>query len=240
MAGAAVLALLFGYLSTLRAGSYCVLLTLAFNEMVYFLAFQWKTLTGGSDGLRNIPRPHLQIPGIVDINLFSETRFYFFVLFIFILSFILIRRITESPLGKIMLAIRENEKRAEAIGYNTQLFKILAFVIGGAFMGLAGSLYCMFINFIDITSVHFDTSGKIVMMVLIGGMGTLFGPVLGAGIVSMVSDLAAAYWNRWPLILGSVFVAFVLFARGGIWGILQSSGKKFKTLMDMFASTKKS
>jgi len=229
MAGAAILSLLFGYLGTLRAGSYCVLLTLAFNEMVFFIAYQWKTLTGGSDGLRDIPRPHLQIPGIADIDLFSETRFYFFALFFFILAFILIRKITESPFGKVLQGIRENEKRAEAIGYNAQWFKILAFVIGGTFMGLAGSLYCMFMNFVDITNVAFDTSGKILMMELIGGLGTLFGPILGAGVVSLASDIAAAYWERWLLVLGAMFVAFVLFARGGIWGMIQSLRDRIET-----------
>jgi len=219
--GAAIVAFLFGYMSTQRVGTYSVLITLALNELTFFIAYQWKTLTGGSDGLRNIPRPHLEIPGLLDISLFSETRFYFFALFFFISSFILIKKITESPFGKILQGIRENETRAQAIGYNTRLFKLVAFIIGGAFMGLAGSLYAMFMNFVDITHVAFDTSGKILMMELIGGMGTLFGPILGAGIVTLASDIACAYWERWLLILGAVFVAFVLFARGGVWGIIE-------------------
>ena len=222
VAGVALLALVFGYMGTLRIGSYCVLLTLAFNELIFFIAYQWKTLTGGSDGLRNIPRPSLEIPGLFKVSLLSETRFYFFALFFFILSFVLIRKITESPFGRILQGIRENETRAQAIGYNTQLFKIAAFVIGGSFMGLAGSLYAMFMNFVDINLVAFDTSGKIVMMELIGGMGTLFGPILGAAVVALASDIANAYWDRWLLILGVVFVAFVLFARGGVWGIIEN------------------
>jgi branched-chain amino acid transport system permease protein len=222
LAGAALLALFFGYMSTRRTGAYCVLLTLAFNELIFFIAYQWKTLTGGSDGLRNIPRPFLEIPGVLKVNLSSETHFYFFALFFFLLSFILIRKITESPFGKVLQGIRENETRAQAIGYNTQLFKIAAFVIGGAFMGLAGSLYAMFMNFVDINLVAFDTSGKIVMMELIGGMGTLFGPILGSAIVTLASDIANAYWERWLLILGVVFVGFVLFARGGVWGIIEN------------------
>jgi branched-chain amino acid transport system permease protein len=231
IAGAALLSLLFGYMATQRAGSYCVLLTLAFNELIFFIAYQWKTLTGGSDGLRDIPRPSLEIPGILKVSLLSETHFYFFALFFFIVSFILIRKITESPFGKILQGIRENETRAQAIGYNTQLFKIAAFVIGGAFMGLAGSLYAMFMNFVDINHVAFDTSGKIVMMELIGGMGTLFGPILGAGIVTLASDIANAYWERWLLILGVVFVAFVLFARGGVWGMMENLEGRMKILL---------
>ena len=230
IAGAALLSLLFGYMSTQRTGSYCVLLTLAFNELIFFVAYQWKTLTGGSDGLRDIPRPSLEIPGLLKVSLFSETHFYFFALFFFIVSFILIRKITESPFGKILQGIRENETRAQAIGYNTQLFKIAAFVIGGAFMGLAGGLYAMFMNFVDINHVAFDTSGKIVMMELIGGMGTLFGPILGAGIVTLASDIANAYWERWLLILGVVFVAFVLFARGGVWGMMENLKGRMKII----------
>ena len=220
MAGAALLSSLFGYLSTQRTGTYCVLLTLAFNELIYFVAYQWKTLTGGSDGLRDIPRPLLEIPGLLKIDLFSETRFYFFALAVFAVSLFFIRRITVSPFGKVLKGIRENETRAQAVGYNVRLFKVLSFVIGGAFMGLAGSLYAMFMNFVDITNVAFDTSGKIIMMELIGGMGTLFGPILGAGLVTVASDVASAYWDRWMLILGVVFVSFVLFARGGIWGLI--------------------
>jgi len=226
--GAAILAVLFGYMSTQRAGTYSVLLTLAFNELIFFIAYQWKTLTGGSDGLRDIPRPNLEIPGLLNINLFSEARFYFFCLFFFILSFILIKMITQSPFGKVLQGIRENETRAQAIGYNTRFFKVTAFVIGGMFMGLAGNLYAMFMNFVDINHVAFDTSGKIVMMELIGGMGTLFGPVLGAGIVTLASDIACAYWERWLLILGAVFVAFVLFARGGVWGLIENVRGRLK------------
>jgi branched-chain amino acid transport system permease protein len=226
--GAAILALCFGYMSTQRAGTYGVLLTLAFNELIFFIAYQWKTLTGGSDGLRDIPRPNLEIPGLLNVNLFSETRFYFFALFFFVFSFILIKKITESPFGKVLQGIRENETRTMAIGFNTRLFKVVAFIIGGIFMGLAGNLYAMFMNFVDINHVAFDTSGKIVMMELIGGMGTLFGPILGAGIVTLASDIACAYWERWLLILGAVFVAFVLFARGGVWGLIESVRGRLK------------
>jgi len=226
--GAAIVAFLFGYMSTQRVGTYSVLITLALNELTFFIAYQWKTLTGGSDGLRGIPRPNLEIPNLLNISLFSETRFYFFCLFFFIVSFILIKMITESPFGKVLQGIRENETRAQAIGYNTRLFKVVAFIIGGAFMGLAGSLYAMFMNFVDITHVAFDTSGKILMMELIGGMGTLFGPILGAGIVTLASDIACAYWERWLLILGAVFVAFVLFARGGVWGLIENVRGRLK------------
>jgi branched-chain amino acid transport system permease protein len=225
--GAALLALFFGYLATLRTGSYMVLLTIAFNEMIYFIAYTWKTVTGGDDGFR-VPRPQLEIPGIVSINLGHSLNYYFFCLFFFILSFIIIKRITDSPFGKVLQGIRENEKRAQTIGYDIRIFKLTSFTIGGAFMGLAGSLYSMFICFAHISNVSFGTSANFIMMELIGGMGTLIGPIIGAFLFVVASEIASAYWSRWLFILGLVFIFFVLFARGGIWGMVQSLSERFK------------
>ena len=228
IAGAAVLATVFGYLATLRKGSYSVLLTLAFNELIFFIAYQWRTVTGGDDGLRGIQRPPLEIPGLFKVSLAPELSFYLLVLFFFLVSFFIIRRIVDSPFGKVLMAIRENEIRAETIGYNARLFKLLSFVICGIFIGLAGSLYVLSINFAHISHVAFDISGNIVMMELIGGIGTLFGPILGAFLVVLVSEEASALWARWPLILGAIFIFFVLFARGGIWGIIVSAIRKWR------------
>ena len=225
---ASILALIFGFFATLRKGSYSVLLTLAFNEMIFFIAYQWKSVTGGDDGLRGITRPPLEIPGLPSIALDTELSFYLLALFFFLLSFFIIKRIIDSPFGKVLVAIRENESRAEAIGYNTRIFKLISFEICGVFLGLAGALYVMFMNFAHISNVAFDTSGNIVMMELIGGIGTLFGPILGAFLVVLASEKASALWARWPLVLGVIFVLFVLFARGGIWGLITSSIQKFR------------
>ncbi|GAU09298.1 branched-chain amino acid ABC transporter permease [Desulfoplanes formicivorans] len=228
VAAAALLSLLFGWLASTRSGSYSVLLTLAFNELIYFIAYQWSDLTGGDDGLTGVPRPNLEIPGIFSIDLQSSLSFYLFAATVFLISFMIIRRITLSPFGAVLKGIRENEVRAQAIGYNVRLYKIAVFVLGGMFMGLAGSLYCMHINFAHLHSVHFETSGNIVMMVLIGGMGTLVGPVIGAGLITMASEFASTLWDRWLIIQGVVFILFVLFARGGIWGILESVREGFR------------
>lgn len=221
VAAAAVVAVLVGFMATQRSGTYAVLLTLAFAEMIYFIAFQWSSLTGGDNGLTGIKRPNLELFGLAEINLQSSLAFYFFSLIFFIGAFYLIRRITHSPFGKVLMAIRENEQRAQAIGYNTRMYKIAVFVLGGAFMGLAGALYCMYICFAHIHYVHFEISGNIVMMVLTGGMGTLFGPVVGAFIIVLATDVASALWDRWMIVMGAMFVFFVLFARGGIWGFYE-------------------
>ena len=224
---ATILAVILGFMATRRAGTYMVLLTLAFNEMIYFIAYQWQSVTGGDDGLTGVPRPNLEIPGVLSINLQPSLHYYYFAFVVFLLSFIIIRRITLSPFGKVIQGIRENETRAQSIGYNTRLFKLTVFAIGGMFMGLAGSLYSMYITFAHIHNVAFDTSGSIVMMELIGGMGTLFGPIVGAFVIVVASDVASAYWARWPLVLGVVCIVFVLFARGGIWGMIQDLGDRF-------------
>lgn len=220
VSAATILALLFGWLASSRSGSYSVLLTLAFNEMIYFIAYQWSEVTGGDDGLVGIPRPNLEIPGLFSIDIQSSLSFYIMAAIIFFLCFAIIQRITLSPFGAVLKGIRENETRAQALGYNIRLYKVAAFVIGGFFMGLAGSLYCMHLNFAHIHNVHFETSGNIVMMVLIGGIGTLIGPVIGAILLIVASEFASTLWDRWMIIQGGVFIFFVLFARGGIWGLL--------------------
>jgi branched-chain amino acid transport system permease protein len=221
---ATALALIIGAIATLRAHTYMVLITLAFNELVYFIAYQWKDLTGGDDGLTGVTRPNLEIPGIFVIDLQPSLHYYFFAFFFFILSFAIIKRITISPFGRVLQGVRENETRAQAIGYNTRMFKITVFAVGGLFMGLAGSLYSMFIKFAHIANVAIDVSAHIIIMELIGGMGTLFGPVIGAFVFVITSEIASAYWDRWLLILGIVCIVFVLFARGGIWVLMRNLG----------------
>lgn len=224
--GTGLLATIIGYLSTARKGTYCFLLTFAFNELIYFIADEWTTLTGGRDGLADMPRPNLEIPYLLDMPL-TEMGFYYFALFFFILSLFLIRGITRSPLGKVLQGIRENESRMEAIGYKTRRFKVVAFVLGGVFMGMAGTLHAMFMNFVDISNASFAISAKVIMMEIVGGVGTLFGPILAAALITILSDLAANYWDRWPFILGAVFVAFVLFAQNGLWGIIENLKTRF-------------
>lgn len=227
---ASILAIIFGFMSVRRSGSYMVLLTLAFNELIFFIAYQWQSVTGGDDGLAGVPRPNFEIPGLFSINLQSSIRYYYFAFAVFFICFIIIKRITVSPFGKVIQGIRENEVRAQSIGYNTKIFKLIVFSIGGMFMGLAGSLYAMYICFAHIQFVAFDTSGNIVLMELIGGMGSLFGPILGSFIIVIASDVASAYWERWPIILGLICILFVLFARRGVWGMLQDVTKRIQKI----------
>jgi branched-chain amino acid transport system permease protein len=211
-----------GYLSVRRRGIYFAMVTLAFAQMLYFIAFKWRSLTGGDDGLHGVPRPP-----IGPINLSSEVALYYFILFFFILSVILGIRIINSPFGKTLECLRENEQRAKSIGYNPTRFKLISFVMSAFFAGLAGGLYALLQNFVPLFSLSLDTSGDIVLMTLIGGMGTLYGPIMGAMALIFLKDLLSTYTNIWPLFLGLLFVVSVMTFRKGVFKELKERLLKF-------------
>ena len=228
LAVSAIGAFFIGFLCLRRRGIYFALLTLAFAQMLYYIAYTWVSLTGGEPGLRNIPRPPLEIPGIISVNIYTPTRFYFFVLAFVLAALIVLKRILESPFGKVLQGIRENEKRARACGYNTGRIKWLSFILSGAFSGLAGALHTLYINFVGIEQLYWATSGMIVMMALLGGPGTFFGPFVGAGVFLYLEDIISAFTKYWMIVLGPIFVLCVLFFPQGIWGTLKNLADKFK------------
>ena len=207
----ALSAALVGYLCVQRSGLYFIMLTFALNQLFFFTAYQWTSVTGGEDGMPGIPRPALWGLDFSNPMLFSG-----FVSILFLISLWAMKRIVESPLGKILVAIRENEVRAEAVGYNVPRFKLAAFVIGGAFSGLAGVLYAMLFGIVPLEAIGFVTSGNVVFATLIGGSGSLYGPVIGSVVFIWLSESMSTVWARWPLLLGVAFVIVVLFFRGGV------------------------
>jgi branched-chain amino acid transport system permease protein len=223
----ALFAAVIGYLSIQQVGIYFVMLTLAFNMLAFFLAYQWKSITGGDDGLLNVPRPDFSILPGIKIPIQGNFQIFLFVWVIFLLSFIIIRRIIHSPFGRILLAIRENPNRARAVGYNVIHYELIAFTISGFFTGLAGGLYALFMKMVPITAIELVTSTDFIIMSLLGGTGSLYGPVIGAIVVKIASEILSVLWARWLFILGVIFVAFVLFMRGGIWGLLTVSWDRF-------------
>jgi len=200
-----------GYLCVQRSGLYFIMLTFALNQLFYFIAYQWTTVTGGEDGMPGIPRP-----AFLGIDFQNPMTYYVFVSILFLLALWLMKRIVESPLGRILQAIRENEVRAEAVGYHAPRFKLLAFVIGGAFSGLAGVLYAMLFGIVPLESISFVFSGNVVFATLIGGSGSLYGPIIGSFVFIWLSESMSVFWARWPLLLGVAFVIVVLFFRGGV------------------------
>ena len=207
----ALSALAVGYLCVQRSGLYFIMLTFALNQFFYFTAYQWTSVTGGEDGMPGVPRPEF-----LGIDFKNPMIYYTFVSLLFLISLYVMKRIVESPLGTILRAIRENEVRAEAVGYDVPRFKLLAFVIGGAFSGLAGVLYAMLFGIVPLEAVSFVFSGNVVFATLIGGSGSLYGPVIGSVVFIWLSESMSSVWARWPLLLGVAFVIVVLFLRGGV------------------------
>lgn len=211
----ALAAAVLGYVCIQRVGTYFIMLTFGFNQMFYFIAYKWTSLTGGDDGLPGIPRPPLGI-GLLSIRLDTSVRYYVFVAAAFLLAFYAMKRVADSPLGVIFQAIRENPGRAAAVGYDVKRYKWLAFTIAGAFTGFAGVLYSMMFGIVPLEAISWIISGDIVFMVLIGGIGNLYGPLVGAAVFKWLSETVSVVWERWPLMLGVALVLVVLFLRGGL------------------------
>ena len=214
----AFLALLVGALAIRRTGIYFVMLTLAFSQMAYFLAYTLSGWTGGDNGLLDVPRPNIEIAGHVLVDLADPRHFYVFVAVLFLLI--------RSPFGSTLLAIRENETRAAAIGYDTRHFKILVFMLSGAITGIAGALYAMLLHFAPLSNIDLMMSENILIMTIVGGTGSLFGSLLGAGAIVVLGDVLSELWPRWLMLLGAILILVVVFMRGGLWGGLAALGKR--------------
>ncbi len=212
-----VVAWLIGYLSIRIRGVYFAMLTLAFAEMFHELAFNWHSFTGGSDGLTGVPRPEIGIPPYV-LSLGNPYAFFYFVLGVVIVVYYACVRLVNSPFGRVLQAIRDNEERAEFIGYDIRIFKRRSFVISGIIGGLSGSLFAL-LRFVDPDVLHWFISAEALVMNLFGGMGTLYGPIIGAIVFLFSKDLISSYTEHWRLILGVIFVGFVLYSPRGIVGL---------------------
>lgn len=219
MAVGAVTALVVGWLAIRQRGVYFVMLTLAFAQMFYFLAYTLQDVTGGDNGLLNIPRPPLMVAGVTLVPTATPWQFYTLVAVIFVIVFALLQAVVASVLGRTLLAIRDNETRAAAIGYDVRHFKLVAFLISGAVTGLAGALYAMMTGIAPLSSIEYHTSESILIMTIIGGTGNLFASVLGAAFYLLVGDWLSAIWPRWLMLLGLLLIAVSLAMRKGLWGL---------------------
>jgi branched-chain amino acid transport system permease protein len=212
---AALLGLGFGLLAIRRQGIYFAMITLALAQMVFFFALQ-APFTGGEDGIQAIPRGRMF--GLLDLS--QPMTMYFVVLAIFLAGFLLIFRIIHSPFGQVLKAIRENEPRAVSLGYKTDHYKLIAFVLSAALSGLAGSTKALVSNIASLTDVHWTMSGEVVLMTLIGGLGTIFGPVVGAAVVVSLQHYLAQLGAWVTVVQGAIFVICVLTFRRGVIGEL--------------------
>ena len=226
LAAAAFGALVAAFISH-RRGIYYALLTIAFGQVFWFVAVKWHSLTGGEDGLLNIKRTALSLPGL-EIDLRSNEALFYFALVVFTLVVIALWRLVHSPFGRVLRAVKQNEMRAAFVGHNVWLYKWLAFVISAAVAGLAGGLFAMAQQsaYPNVMSLH--NSGFVVMMVLIGGgLVSFWGPVIGALLFILARDLLGAYTEAWLLWYGLLFIVMVLFQPDGVAGGWQQLRARF-------------
>ncbi len=213
---AAALGALVGYFCVRVSGVSFLMLTLAFSQLVYSVVLKWRPVTGGSDGL-GIP----ERASFFGFDLSNSLTMYYMLLLFLAACYAALRQIVNSPLGLVFVGIRENEGRMRAIGYASRAYKILAFTIAAAFAGLAGGLYALYNGFVSPDTVYWSASGDVLIMAMLGGTGTLVGPAIGAGVFLLMKNLVSSYTQHWPIIIGVVFIACVLYFPSGIWGALR-------------------
>lgn len=218
---ATLLAWVVGLLAIRRQGIYFAMITLALSQMVYFVYLQMP-FTGGEDGIQAVPQGRLF--GLFDLT--DSAAMYMFVLGVFVLGFALVWRIVHSPFGQVLKAIRENEQRALSLGYDTDRFKLIAFVLSGLVAGMAGGTKALVFQLASLTDVHWTMSGEVVLMTLVGGLGTLFGPVVGAAVIVTMQNYLAQLGSWVTVVQGLIFVVCVMLFRKGVIGEIASLIRK--------------
>ena len=208
---AMVLAIPVGYLSIRRRGIYFAMVTLAFAQMLFYVVNEWRDVTGGENGVQGVPKilPGLSVSRTID--------FYYAALPLVLIGFFFAYRVVHSPFGHVLVSIRDNEARAQALGYATQQYKLVAFVLSAAIAGLAGSLFAIGNSFASLDLLHWSTSGTVVLMTVLGGSGTLWGSAVGAAIVLLIEDQLSTLTEAPGVITGAILIAIVLGMRRGVW-----------------------
>ena len=212
-------AAIVGWVAIRQRGTYFVMLTLAFAQMFYFLAYSFPGLTGGDNGLLDIPRPSIAMAGLTLWPLASPWQYYGFVAAVFLVAFWLLQKASASIFGRTLLAVRDNEERAGAIGYNLRLLKLQAFVISGAVTGLAGALHAMMTGIAPLANAEYHTSEMILVMAVIGGTANLLASLLGSAFYLLMGDWLSTLWPRWLLLLGVLLMVVSLGMQRGLWGL---------------------
>ncbi len=215
---------LFGLLIVRRRGVYFAMVTVAFGQVAFYIAYSWNDLTGGYDGLRGFVRAPIHLgPAVIDITS-NPNAFYYFLLFVFAIAVGLMAFILRSPFGRTLVAIRENERRARFLGIPIERHIWLSFSLSCFFTALAGSLYALLNNFADPMALHYSLSGEIVIMTVMGGMRAFWGPLLGAAVFVVLQDYISSMTVNWMSFIGLIFVLVVLFFPRGLLGMLQRRG----------------
>lgn len=217
LVAATAAAALFGLLALRTQGSYLLMITLALAQVVWGIAFGWRELTGGDDGLPGVPRPAAGLP----VSLADGVSFYYFTLVVTLLGTLVLWLVVRSPFGAALVGIRESERRMQVLGYNTWLYKYAAFVISGMLAGLSGSLFAYYNGFVNPAYLSVVFSASALIMVILGGAGTLLGPAIGAAVIVILENAISAQTERWLTVLGMIYVGVTLFAPAGLMGLVR-------------------
>lgn len=214
---AALFGLIIGWMAIRTRGIYFAMVTLALAQCVYFIFYKAEALTGGENGLRGVKLHTIDLMG-VRLDFLDPTTKYYVILIFVALALWFVSRVLASPFGAVIETVRENEKRSAACGYDVARTKLLVFVLSSVICGLAGTLRALHLSVVPVDVLHYLTSGQAVIMTLLGGMGTFFGPFVGALVVLLIEDVVTNITRYWQLVVGAVFIIFVLFFPRGIWG----------------------
>ena len=228
---AGLLAVLLGFLCVRHTQIYFAMLTLAFGMMIYSLAWQWVSVTGGDDGLMGIPRAPLAVPGIFTISMKSMHNYYYFVLSVTVIAIFFLYRIVRSPFGIVLRGIRENENRAAFAGISVRRYRFLAFVISGLFAGLAGSLLGPLESTIGPDTAHWTMSAEPVMVTLLGGVSVFAGPIVGSVLFIALKEIIVRFTEYWLIWFGVIILVIVLGFRGGVLGFFAERGITLRQLL---------
>jgi branched-chain amino acid transport system permease protein len=221
---AVVVAAIFGLVALRATGVYFLMITLALGMVVWGLAHRWVTLTQGDNGISGISRPNLGLPW----SLAEPIPFYYFALAGFLIAFWFLLMVVRSPFGQTLVGIRESESRMRTLGYHVWLHKYIGFVLAGGVGGFAGVLWAYYNGFVSPTTLELATSVEALLMVALGGRGTLFGPMLGASVIVLLKNLVSVYTHRWLLILGGVYIGTIVYAPEGIVGAVREWTRRAK------------
>jgi branched-chain amino acid transport system permease protein len=213
---AGILAALFALISLRTTKVYFLFITIALGQLVWAIVFGWRSFTGGDDGMPGIGKPIIWS----SITLSGGTIYYYFALVFFIIVLFIIYRITTSPFGHVLVGIRENETRIRHLGYNVWLYKFIAFVVSGLITGLGGVIWTYYNGFVSPRDASFEFSAEALLIVILGGRGTLFGPLVGTIVVVLIKNIIAAFTQRWLFVLGVAYILTILYARSGVVGTL--------------------
>ena len=227
--------LLAGFFCVRLKGGYFALLTMAFSQFFFAVALKWRSLTGGDDGM-SLKRPDLFIPGLGSIAMSKPVRIYYLVVAVALVCILIQWYLTKTPFGNAVRAVKENDERADFIGYNVFRTRLSLYTISAFFAGIAGSLFAFFQGFVSTNCIDVTTSMHVIFMTFIGGAGSFFGPILGAGVYLYFTDWVSRVTDRWEFVLGVLFILLVMYARTGLVGLIPM--KKLKGLFGLTGSSK--